>query len=313
MDRTARAEELLRELGRRARLVVYVASAPGSGKTRRLLEDARRLAADGKRVAIGWIETKGRPDLERIAEGLPRIPARSVQIGEREFEDFDYDAALREQPDVVVLDELAHDNLGDAPHAKRWQDALALKERGIGVIGAFNIQHLETVAPTAEALIGYPIREIVPLSFLQAADEVVAIDVSPRILQSRVRAGKIVNEQDIERALNGVFKEQTLHMSARAFAPHGRQPHASRRARRPHLDGGPHSFYPNLDPAHYLKRIAAIIAQALDLGLEVVPVRERRRRLCAPTYARPASWGWRCCSRASIRRIRPATRCGPHS
>ena len=70
MDRTAKAEELLRELGGRARLVVYVASAPGSGKTRRLLEDARRLAADGKRVVIGWVETKGRPDLERLADSL---------------------------------------------------------------------------------------------------------------------------------------------------------------------------------------------------------------------------------------------------
>ncbi len=212
MDRTARAEELLRELGWRARLVVYVASAPGSGKTRRLLEDARRLAADGKRVVIGWIETKGRPDLERIASGLPRIPPRQVKIGDRIFEDFDYEATVREKPDVVVLDELAHDNLGEAPHAKRWQDALALKEQGIGVIGAFNIQHLETVAPTAEALIGYPVREIVPLSFLQMADEVVALDVSPQLLQSRVKAGKIVNEQDIDRALNGIFKEQTLYM-----------------------------------------------------------------------------------------------------
>ncbi len=96
--------------------------------------------------------------------------------------------------------------------AKRWQDALALRKQGIGVIGAFNIQHLETVAPTAEALIGYPVREIIPLSFLQAADEVVALDVSPRLLQSRVKAGKIVNAQDVDRALNGVFKEQTLYM-----------------------------------------------------------------------------------------------------
>jgi two-component system, OmpR family, sensor histidine kinase KdpD len=85
MDRTAKAEELLRELGGRARLVVYIASAPGSGKTRRLLEDARRLAADGKRVAIGWIETKGRPDLERVAAGLPRIPPRQVKLGDRTF------------------------------------------------------------------------------------------------------------------------------------------------------------------------------------------------------------------------------------
>jgi two-component system, OmpR family, sensor histidine kinase KdpD len=270
MDRTARAEELLRELGWRARLVVYVASAPGSGKTRRLLEDARRLATDGKRVVIGWIETKGRPDLERIASGLPRIPPRQVKIGDRSFEDFDYEATVREKPDVVVLDELAHDNLGEAPHAKRWQDALALKKQGIGVIGAFNIQHLETVAPTAEALIGYPVREIVPLSFLQMADEVVALDVSPQLLQSRVRAGKIVNEQDIDRALNGIFKEQTLYMLRELLL------RTVDNLTLPVVRAGRTSMaaafvYPNVDPMPYLKRTAAI-AQALDLGLEVVPV-----------------------------------------
>jgi len=270
MDRAAKAEELLRELGGRARLVVYVASAPGAGKTRRLLEDARRLAADGKRVVIGWIETKGRPELERLAGGLPRIPARKVKIGDRSFEDFDYEAALRAKPDVVVLDELAHDNLGEAAHAKRWQDALALKAAGIGVIGAFNIQHLETVAPTAEALIGYPIREIVPLSFLQAADEVVALDVSPRLLQSRVRAGKIVNEQDIDRALSGIFREQTLYMLRELLL------RTVDNLTLPVVRAGRTSMaaafvYPNLDPLPYLRRTAAIAA-ALDLGLEVVPV-----------------------------------------
>jgi two-component system, OmpR family, sensor histidine kinase KdpD len=270
MDRTARAEELLREIGGRARLVVYVASAPGSGKTRRLLEDARRLAADGKRVAIGWIETKGRPDLERMAAGLPRIPPRQVTLGERAFEDFDYEAALREKPDVVVLDELAHDNLGDSANAKRWQDALALKNHGIGVIGALNVQHLENVAPTVESLIGYPVREIIPLSFLQAADEVVALDVSPSLLQSRVRAGKIVNEADVERALNGIFKEQTLYMLRELLLrtvdsltlPVVRDGRTSMAAA---------FVYPNLDQVAYLKRTAAI-AQALDLGLEVVAV-----------------------------------------
>ncbi len=271
MDRAAKAEELLRELGGRARLVVYVASAPGSGKTRRLLEDARRLTLDGKRVAIGWVETKGRPDLERIARGLSRVPPRKVNVGDRIFEDFDYDAALREKPDIVILDELAHDNLGDAPHAKRWQDALALRHRGITVIGALNIQHLETVAPTAEALIGYPVREIVPLSFLQAADEVVALDVSPQLLQSRVRAGKIVNEQDVERALNGAFKEQTLYMLRELLL------RTVDNLALPAVKAGRTSMaeafvYPDLDQAPYLKRTAAI-AQALDLGLEVVPTR----------------------------------------
>jgi two-component system sensor histidine kinase KdpD len=271
MDRATKAEELLRELGGRARLVVYVASAPGAGKTRRLLEDARRLQADGKRVVIGWIETKGRPDLELAAAGLRRVPPRRVTIGDRLFEDFDYAAAVRERPDVVILDELAHDNLGDAPHAKRWQDALALRQQGVGVIGAMNVQHVETVAPTAEALLGYPVREIVPLSFLQAADEVVALDVSPRLLQSRVRAGKIVNEQDVERALNGAFKEQTLYMLRELLL------RTVDNLTLPVVRAGRTSMaaafvYPNIDPAPFLRRTATV-AHALDLGLEVVPAR----------------------------------------
>ncbi|MFY9719988.1 MAG: hypothetical protein WAK16_10130, partial [Candidatus Cybelea sp.] len=192
-----------------------------------------------------------------------------AKLGDRTFEDFDYEAAVRERPDVVVLDELAHDNLGDAPHAKRWQDALALKAQGIGVIGAFNIQHLETVAPTAEALIGYPVREIVPLSFLQAADEVIALDVSPQVLQGRVRAGKIVNEQDIDRALNGVFKDQTLYMLRELLL------RTIDSLTMPVVRAGRTSIaaafvYPNIELLPYLKRTAAV-AHALDLALEVVP------------------------------------------
>ncbi|MBV8372317.1 MAG: hypothetical protein JOY69_03585, partial [Candidatus Eremiobacteraeota bacterium] len=280
MERTARAEEILRELGHRARLVVYVASAPGAGKTRRLLEDGRRMAQDGRRVFIGWIETKGRPDLELAAARLPRIPVRRIQIGNALFEDFDYEAALREKPDVVLLDELAHDNLDGAAHPKRWQDALALRDHGISVIGAFNIAHLETVAPTAEALLGYPVREIVPLSFVQGADEVVALDVSPRLLRSRVAAGKIVNEQDIDRALDGVFREQTLYMLRELLLrtldtlalPAVKAGHSSMAAA--FVDA-------HVDPAPFLKRTAAV-AHALDLGLEVVPTRDVQRAPLEP-------------------------------
>jgi two-component system sensor histidine kinase KdpD len=269
MDRTTRAQDILRDLGTGSRLVVYIASAPGSGKTRRVLEDARRLAAAGKRVAIGWIETKGRPDLERLAAGLPRIPPRTVRIGDASFDDFDYEAAVREHPDVIVLDELAHDNLGNAPHAKRWQDALELRAHGISVIGAFNIQHVESVAPTAEALIGYAVRETIPMSFLQAADEVVALDVSPPLLRGRVKAGKIVNQEDIDRALEGVFKEQTLYMLRELLL------RTIDSLTLPAVKAGRTSMaaafvYPDGDPRPYLRRTAAV-THALDLGLEIVP------------------------------------------
>jgi two-component system sensor histidine kinase KdpD len=269
-DRSEKAEELLRELGGRARLVVYVASAPGAGKTRRLLEDARRMQAAGRHVAIGWIETKGRPDLERVAAQLSRIPPRKVKLGDSFFEDFDYETALQSKFDVVILDELAHDNLDGGTHAKRWQDALALKEHGISVYGAFNIAHVETVAPVAEGLIGYPIREIIPLSFLQSADEVVALDVSSRLLRSRVRAGKIVNDGDIERALAGVFKEQTLSILRELLL------RTVDNLALPAVKAGRTSVatafvYPNTEVEPFLRRTAAV-AHALDLALEVVPV-----------------------------------------
>jgi two-component system sensor histidine kinase KdpD len=204
------AEALLKELGGAPRLTVYLAIAPGAGKTRRLLEDAIRAQESGVRVMLGWIETKGRPDLDELAARIPRIPPRSARVGEAEFSDFDFEKALELKPGLIVLDELAHANLPGGAHAKRWQDALALRAAGIAVSGAFNIQHLETAAATAEGLIGYPVREIVPLSFLREADEVVALDVSPEQLEARLKSGAVVRAEDIARAQTSVFRPSTL-------------------------------------------------------------------------------------------------------
>lgn len=190
------AESYLREIGESPRLLVYLAAAPGAGKTRRLLEDARRLRQAGKRVLIGSLETKGRPHLDELAAGLPRASS--------------FEEMLEAKPDVVVLDELAFDNPEGAAHAKRWQDALALREAGIGVLCALNIAHLDTVAPVAEAAIGHPVREIVPFAFLKKADEVIALDASPQLLRQRLLSGKVVEPRDIDRALDGAFKESTL-------------------------------------------------------------------------------------------------------
>jgi two-component system sensor histidine kinase KdpD len=211
-DRLARpsAEALLRELGGAPRLSVYLASAPGAGKTRRLLEDAIRLQETGIRVAIGWIETKGRPELDALAARVPRIAPRTANVGAATFEDFDFDAALALKPQHLILDELAHANLEGGAHAKRWQDALALREAGISVSGALNILHIETVTATAEGLIGHPIREIVPFSFLRAADEVIALDASPEEFEARLLSGSVVRSEDIERARKTIYRPQTL-------------------------------------------------------------------------------------------------------
>jgi two-component system, OmpR family, sensor histidine kinase KdpD len=202
------AQSVLAELGLEPRLTIYLASAPGAGKTHRLLTDAIAQLRAGRRVAIGWVETKDRPDLDELAARLPRIPPR--RFGG--FEDFDLEAALASDYETIVLDELAHGNPEGAPHAKRWQDALALRDAGKSVLGAFNASHLETVAPVAERILNYPIREIVPLSFLKRADTVIALDVSPSVLEARLRGGRIVPAEDVERAAAGAFRPQNLEL-----------------------------------------------------------------------------------------------------
>jgi two-component system, OmpR family, sensor histidine kinase KdpD len=210
IETKSRAEALLSDIDGRPRLRVYLGIAPGVGKTHRMLEDALALKKLGRRVFVGALETKGRPDLVALAEPLPRIPPREVQIGGATFEEFDYKKTIALKPDVVVLDELAHANLEGSVHAKRWQDAAALVEHGISVLGAVNVQHIESIAPAAERIIGFPVREIVPMSFIKQVDQLVAVDVSPDLLQARLREGKIVRPDDVERALAGPFRMGTL-------------------------------------------------------------------------------------------------------
>ena len=211
-DRRVDAAALLAELGLTPKLTIYLAGAPGAGKTHRLLTDALGEAKAGRRVAIGWIETKSRPQLERLAASLPRIPPRAFPLATTVVEDFDLEAALASDYETILLDELAHSNPAGAPHAKRWQDALALREAGKSVLGAFNVMHLDTVAPVAERIVGSPIRELVPISFLRKADRVIALDVAPSVLESRLRTGRIVRDDDVERAAAGVFQPKNLAM-----------------------------------------------------------------------------------------------------
>ncbi|HTW82608.1 MAG TPA: hypothetical protein VMD91_00920 [Candidatus Sulfotelmatobacter sp.] len=260
------AQSLLVELGLGPRLTIYLGSAPGAGKTHRLLSDAIGQMRAGRRVAIGWVETKHRPDLDALAARVPRIPPRRFGT----FEDFDFEAAVASDAETIVLDELAHANPEGATHAKRWQDALALRDAGKSVLGAFNVQHLDSVAPVAERILGYPIREIVPLSFLRSADTVIALDVSPQILESRLRSGQIVRAEDIDRASFGAFKPQNLEMLRELLlrtvdqltVPVSAPAQSSVEFA---------AVVPGIDYESYLRRMAGL-ADALDLALETAAV-----------------------------------------
>ena len=277
------AGEMLREFGGKSRLVVYIAAAPGAGKTRRLLSDGRHLLSSGNRVAIGSINTKGRPELERLAEGFTRIAPRRVESGGRTYEEFDLAAAIAAKPEFIILDELAHENIGDAPNRARWQDALALREAGISVLGAFNISHLDTVAATAESLIGAPVNGIVPLSFLKTANDVVALDASPELLRQRLH----LNKGAVEGGNGGeaMFSESSLTQLRELLLRTIDDltiPIVSAAV----TSAATAIVTPNIDVERFLSR-AAPVAAAFDLSLEVLPATSCSTDAvarCAATY-----------------------------
>lgn len=102
----------------------------------------------------------------------------------------DVDAIIRLHPEIVIVDELAHTNVEGSLNEKRWQDVMTLLDEGINVISAINIQHIESVNEEVQEITGIEVKERVPDSVLQEADEVVNIDLTAEELISRLKAGR---------------------------------------------------------------------------------------------------------------------------
>ncbi len=200
----------LLERGKRGRLKLYIGFAAGVGKTYRMLEEAHDLLVRGIDVVVGYVEAHGRAETAALIEGLPVIPRKSVTYRGVTVEEMDLDAILARKPAVAVVDELAHTNLPVCRNRKRYQDVQELLSNGISVIGAFNVQHLESLNDLVERTVGVEVRETIPDSFLQLADIVVNLDLAVEDLQERLRAGKIYQAEKVPQALEGFFQHNNL-------------------------------------------------------------------------------------------------------
>jgi two-component system sensor histidine kinase KdpD len=194
----------------RAKLRVYIGAAPGVGKTYTMLKDARNLKERGVDVVVGLLETYGRTDTEAQIGDLEVVPRRKVPYKGVELEEMDVDAILRRKPQMCVVDELAHTNVPGSRHGKRYQDVLELLDAGINVLSAVNIQHLETLNDLVSRVTGVRVRETVPDTFLDRADEVINVDVTVEELRTRLRQGKVYKPEKIEQALGNFFREGNL-------------------------------------------------------------------------------------------------------
>lgn len=194
----------------RARLRIYIGAAPGVGKTYSMIEDAHALRREGSDVVVGFVESHGRAETEAKLGDLEIIPRRQIDYRGVVLEEMDVAAILARKPQICMLDELAHTNVPGSRHEKRYQDVLEILDSGIGVMTAVNIQHLETLNDAVGRVTGVRVRETVPDTFLDRADEVVNVDVTVEELRSRLRQGKVYKPEKVEQALTNFFRETNL-------------------------------------------------------------------------------------------------------
>lgn len=211
MERPTGEQVLARLHGdQHARLRIYIGAAPGVGKTYSMIEDAHAFRREGVDVVIGFIESHGRAETEAKIADLEVIPRRTVDYRGVVLEELDVDAVLARKPALCVVDELAHTNAPGSRHGKRYQDVQELLDAGISVMTAVNIQHLETLNDAVSRVTGVRVRETVPDTFLDRADEIVNVDVTVEQLHSRLRQGKVYKPEKVEQALGNFFRETNI-------------------------------------------------------------------------------------------------------
>lgn len=187
------------------KLKVFLGAAAGVGKTVAMLEAAREALDAGREVLIGVVETHGRAETQARLEGVLAVPLRASERPGVPAE-LDLDAVLACQPEVVIIDELAHTNAPGSRHTKRWQDVIELVGHGIEVWTAMNIQHLESLNDVVARLTGVDVHETVPDHVLDRAAEIEIVDLTPEDLVARLEAGKVYAPDQARRALGGFFK-----------------------------------------------------------------------------------------------------------
>jgi two-component system sensor histidine kinase KdpD len=189
---------------------IFLGYAPGVGKTYTMLSEARRRLERGEDLVIGFVETHGRAAIAELAEGLPVVPRKQVEYRGKVFEEMDTATIVARNPRWVLVDELAHTNVPGSAHAKRWQSVAEILAAGINVISTVNVQHLESLNDTVFQITCVRVRETLPDSVLDRADEVVLVDLTADALINRLNRGVVYDLDKIPGALSSFFRKGNL-------------------------------------------------------------------------------------------------------
>src|SRR5580700_2856201 len=203
-------EAARREESHAGKLRIFVGAAPGVGKTYEMLQQARARRKDGYDVVVGIVETHGRKETEALLEGLEIVPRRRIEYKGHVLEEMDLDALIVRHPQIALVDELAHANAPGARHPKRYLDVEELLNLGIDVYTTLNIQHIESLNDVVAQITRIRVRETVPDSILDRADELELVDLTPDDLIQRLKEGKVYVPKQATRALAHYFSPGNL-------------------------------------------------------------------------------------------------------
>ncbi len=195
---------------KRGSLRIYLGAAPGVGKTFAMLNEGHRRRERGADVVVGVVETHGRQRTAEQIGDLEVLPRKTVEHRGSSLTEMDVDAVLRRDPDLVLVDELAHTNAPGSRNEKRWEDVEEILDAGIDVVSTVNIQHLESLNDVVERITGIRQRETIPDSAVRRADQIELVDMAPEALRRRLAHGNVYGPEKVDAALANYFRPGNL-------------------------------------------------------------------------------------------------------
>jgi len=217
LDRRPDPDAILEDIrgqqqNKKGRLKIFFGYAAGVGKTYAMLDEAREQFRCGVDVLVGYVEPHTRPETMQLLHGLPALPPKNFTYKNIELKEFDLDEALRRKPALILVDELAHSNVGGVRNKKRYQDIEELLNAGIDVYTTMNVQHIESLNDIVQDITKITVRETVPDSIFDHADKVKLIDIDPEELLKRLEEGKIYSPERAETAMRNFFTKENLRL-----------------------------------------------------------------------------------------------------
>lgn len=192
------------------KLKIYLGAAPGVGKTYTMLTDALQKQSSGLDVIVGVVETHNRQEVDNLLNNFVVLPRQIIHYHEKQLLEFDLDAALKRNPGLILIDEMAHTNAIGVRHKKRWQDIQELLDRGIDVYTTLNVQHIESLNDDVVRVIQAPIKETVPDRMIEIANTIALVDIPPEDLLKRLSEGKVYVPAQAELAAESFFRKGNL-------------------------------------------------------------------------------------------------------